>query len=147
MGVLLPVGAGVAACGLSAAGARSLAAAGVPIGELVAEEGVRAALLCGLPCAFAAAVARVTGRAPFARPLAVLCGAAAAWGSLDAGARDYQVTRRGRGEGVRRPADVWPVPLMLGGLAVALWLEHRHGRGSLAGGEEPGFPRIWRGEE
>ena len=146
-GVLLPAGAGFAGCGLSAAGAASLAEAGVPAGELIAEEGVRALLLCGLPGAFGAAVVWVTGRAPFARPLAVLCGAAAAWGSLDAGARDLRVTQRGRGEGVRRPADVWPVPLMLGGLAAALWLEHRHGRGSVGAEEEGEYPRLWRGGE
>ena len=145
VGALLPLGAGAAACGLSFAGAKRLAEVGVPIGELAAEEGVRAVLLCGLPGLFAAAVAWVTGRAPFARPLAVLCGAAAAWVSLDAGARDFRVTRDGRGEGVRRPADVWPVPLMLGGLAAALWLEHRHGRGSLAGRDDAEFPRCGGG--
>ena len=145
VGVLLPVGAGAAACGFSAAGAAGLVEQGLPAGELLADELVRAAVVCAGPCGFAAAAAWVTGRAPFARPLAVLCGAAAAWGSLDAGVRDYEVTRRGRGEGVRRPADVWPVPLMLGGLAAALWLEHRHGRGSVA--DDAPYPRLWRGEE
>ena len=147
-GVSLPAAGSVVASGLCAAGAARLAAAGVPRGELLAEEGVRAVLLCVLPGAFAAGLAWWARDAPFARPLATLCGAAAAWFSLDAGVREYRVTVDGRGEGVRRPADVWPVPLMLGGLAAALRQEHRHGRGRVREeDEELDFPRIWRGEE
>ena len=140
-------GCGAAGFALSMGAVAVLSAKGLPVGDWATDELPRAALLCVWPAAFAAAVVVWTAPAPSARPFAVLCAAAAAWLSLQSGATDYQITQRGRGTGPMSVRQVWPVPLALGAVAGLLFLEHRHGRGSLPRANDDDAPtlRVFRG--
>ena len=127
-----------------------LVRAGLPAGELWEAEIPRAVLLCLWPGLAACAVVIVTAPAWSARPLAVLCAAVASAGALGAGAQDLEMTRNGRGTGPKQVFAVWGTPSALGLLAAILYLEHRHGAGTVRRREEeeevPPL-RIWRGPE
>ena len=144
---LLPPVAGLVGCGLSAAAMLDLVRAGLPAGELWEAEIPRAVLLCLWPGLAACAVVIVTAPAWSARPLAVLCAAVASAGALAAGAQDLEMTRNGRGTGPKQVFAVWGTPSALGLLAAILYLEHRHGAGTVRRHEEEEeqFPRLWPG--
>ncbi|MEM9701946.1 MAG: hypothetical protein AAF907_05840, partial [Planctomycetota bacterium] len=63
------------------------------------------------------------------------------------GANDLTMIIEGRGEGATNPFVVWPGPAALGLLAFILFLEHKHGRGSLRDDSEGPALRVWSPEE
>ena len=144
---LLSIAAGVTGSMFSTAGMLRLVGTGLSPWSLLTAEIPRAVALCLWPGLFGAGIVVGTAPAWSSRPLAVLSAAAASWAALDSGVVDYLMIERGRGEGARHLAQVWFPTGAFGLLAYVLFLEHRHGRGTVIDDDDPAFPRIWRGGE